>query len=71
MALDESAVSESLVRCARDGGIDLVRELAQWITNELIEAEATEVIGAGPYERSVSVCRRSQSPSPRGETRRK
>lgn len=29
-----------------------MRELAQWLAQELIEAEATEVIGAGPYERA-------------------
>jgi putative transposase len=53
MALDESALSELVVALrTRDGGIDLVRELAQWLANELIEAEATERIGAGPYERS-------------------
>ena len=53
MALDESALSELVVALRRrDGGIDLVRELAQWLANELIEAEATEVIGADRYERS-------------------
>ena len=49
MALDESALSELLVALRdRDGGVDLVRELAQWLAQELIEAEATEAIGAGP-----------------------
>jgi len=53
MALDESALSELVVALrTRDGGVDLVRELAQWLAQELIEAEATETIGAGPYERS-------------------
>jgi len=53
MALDESALSELVVALrTRDGGIDLVRELAQWLAQQLIEAEATEVIGAAPYERS-------------------
>ena len=53
MALDESALSELVVALrTRDGGVDLVRELAQWLANELIEAEATERIGAAPYERS-------------------
>ncbi len=33
-------------------GTDLVRELAQWALQQLIEAEATERIGAGQYERS-------------------
>lgn len=53
MALDESALSELVVALrTRDGGVDLVRELAQWLAQELIESEATEVIGAGPYERT-------------------
>lgn len=44
MALDESALFELVVALrTRDGGVDLVRELAQWLANELIEAEATEV----------------------------
>ena len=42
MALDESALSELVVALrTRDGGVDLVRELAQWLAQELIEAEAT------------------------------
>lgn len=53
MALDESALSELVVALrTREGGIDLVRELARWLAQELIEAEATEAIGAGPYERT-------------------
>ncbi len=52
MALHESALSELVVALrTRDGGVDLVRQLAQWLAQELIESEATEVIGAGPYER--------------------
>ena len=53
MALDEFALSELVVALrTRDGGVDLVRELAQWLAQELIEAEATGAIGAGLYERS-------------------
>ena len=52
MALSESALSELLVALAdRDRGVDLVRELAQWLAQELIEVQATQVIGAGRYER--------------------
>ena len=41
MALDESALSELLVALAdRDRGVDLVRELAEWLAQRLIEAEA-------------------------------
>jgi putative transposase len=52
MALDESALSELLVALRAGDGVDLVRELAQWALQELIEVEAAERIGAGRYERS-------------------
>jgi putative transposase len=53
MALSESALSDLLVALTdRDRGVDLVRELAQRLAQELIEVEATHVIGAGRYERS-------------------
>lgn len=40
MALHESALSELVVAPrTRDGGVDLVREPAQSMANELIEAE--------------------------------
>jgi putative transposase len=53
MALSESALSELLVALTdRERGVDLVRELAQWLAQELIEVQATQAIGAGRYERS-------------------
>jgi putative transposase len=53
MALHESALSELLDALTnRDRGVDLVRELAQFLAQELIEAEAAQRIGAGRYERS-------------------
>lgn len=53
MALSESALSELLVALSdRDRGVDLVRELAEWLAQELIEVQATQAIGAGRYERS-------------------
>src|SRR5688500_930636 len=52
MALDEPVLSELLVALRADGGTDVIRELAQWGLQSLIEAEATEVIGAEPWERS-------------------
>jgi putative transposase len=52
MALDESALSELLAVLRAGDGVDLVRELAQWALQELIEAEAAERIGARRYERS-------------------
>jgi putative transposase len=52
MALEESALSQ--VRAAIDVGRggDLIRQLAEWAMQEIIEAEAAEVIGARPYERT-------------------
>jgi transposase-like protein len=52
MALSESAVSALLDALRVGEGTDLVRELAQWALQQLIEAEATEAIGADPWERS-------------------
>ncbi len=52
MALDESAVSDLLDALRVGEGTDLVRELAQWALQALIDAEAAEKIGAGRYERS-------------------
>jgi hypothetical protein len=52
MALSESALSELVVALTdREHGVDLVRELAQWLAQELIEVQATQAIGAGRYER--------------------
>lgn len=52
MTLSESALSELLVALSdRDRGVDLVRELAQYLAQELIEVEAAQRIGAGRYER--------------------
>jgi putative transposase len=52
MALDESAVSDLLDALRVGEGTDLVRELAQWALQQLIDAEASERIGADPWERS-------------------
>ena len=52
MALEESAVSALLDALRVGEGTDLVRELAQWALQALIEAEASEKIGAEPWERS-------------------
>lgn len=52
MALSESAVSDLLDALRVGEGTDLVRELAQWALQQLIEAEASEKIGAGRYERT-------------------
>jgi putative transposase len=52
MALPQSAVSELLEAFRAGDGVDLVRESVQLVLQELIEAEATERIGAGRYERT-------------------
>lgn len=51
MALSDSAMSELLDAIRVGEGTDLIRELARWVLQELIEAEAAEAIGAGRYER--------------------
>jgi len=52
MTLPESAVSE-LVEVARRGeGADFIRSLVEVAFQALIDAEATQAIGAGRYERS-------------------
>ena len=53
MALSESAVSDLLDALRVADGTDLVRELAQWALQQLIDAEATERIGADRWERSA------------------
>ena len=52
MALSDSALSELLDALRVGDGTDVVREVAQWALQQLIDAEATEKIGAGRYERS-------------------
>jgi hypothetical protein len=52
MALSDSALSELLDALRVGDGTDLVRELAQWALQQLIDAEAAQAIGAGRYERS-------------------
>ena len=51
MALSQSALSELLDAFRAGDGVDLIRESVRTVLQELIEAEATEVIGAGRYER--------------------
>jgi putative transposase len=53
MALPESALDE-LFNALHGDGVDMVREIARWATQQLIEAEAADKIGAGPYERTTA-----------------
>ncbi len=52
MALPESALSELLYAFRAGDGVDLVRDAVRLVLQELIELEATEVIGAARYERT-------------------
>jgi putative transposase len=52
MALSESAVSELLDAFRAGDGVDLIRESVRLVLQELIELEATQEIGAAPYERT-------------------
>ena len=52
MALPQSAVSELLEVFRAGQGLDLIRESVRMVLQELIEAEASEVIGAARYERT-------------------
>ncbi len=54
MALDQSALSELLDALRAGGDLDVVREALALVLQALIEAEATQQIGAGRYERSAS-----------------
>jgi putative transposase len=54
MALPQSAVSDLLEVLRTGEAVDLIRESVRMVLQELIEAEATQAIGAGPYERSES-----------------
>ncbi len=54
MALSQSALSELLDAFRAGDGVDLIRESVRTVLQELIEAEAAEVIGAGRYERTES-----------------
>ena len=48
MALDDSALPEFLATLRTGDGVDLIRDTVRLVMQELIELEATEVIGAGP-----------------------
>jgi putative transposase len=52
VALDESAMSDLLAALRAGGGPDVVREALALVLQALIDAEATEVIGADRYQRT-------------------
>ena len=52
MALDQSALTELLDALRAGGDVDFMRDAMQLVLQELIELEATQVIGAARYERA-------------------
>jgi putative transposase len=52
MALDQSALTELLDTLRAGGDIDFMRDAMQLVLQELIELEASQVIGAARYERA-------------------
>jgi transposase-like protein len=52
MALSQSALSELLEAFRTGEGVNLIQEAVRVALQELIEAEAAGVIGAGRYERT-------------------
>ena len=54
MALDESALPELLDALRAGDGVNLIRDAVRLVMQELIELEATEMIGAARYERLMA-----------------
>ncbi len=54
VALRESDLSELLDALRAGGDIDIIRRSVELVLQALIEAEATEIIGAAPHERTES-----------------
>jgi len=52
MALPQSALSELLEAFRAGDGVDLIRDSVRVALQELVELEATDRIGAAPYERT-------------------
>jgi putative transposase len=54
MALDKSAIADLLDALRTGGDLDIIREGLAVVLQALIDAEATEVIGADRYQRTAS-----------------
>ena len=54
MTLSDTATAQLLETFRASGGAELIREAVELVLQELIEAEATEAVGAGRYERTHS-----------------
>jgi putative transposase len=57
MALDQSVLSELLDAFRTGEGLDLIKEAAALVCQELIEVELTAQIGADRYERTNTALR--------------
>ena len=60
MALSQSALNDLLDALRAGGDLDVVREALALVLQALIDAEATQRIGAGRYERTDTRHRPSQ-----------
>ena len=54
MALDKSAIADLLDALRAGGDLDIIREGLAVVLQALIDAEATEMIGADRYQRTAS-----------------
>ena len=52
MAADRIALVTRLEQATTSGEPDVLREALRWAIEELMEADVTERLGAGPYERT-------------------
>jgi putative transposase len=57
-------MTDLLAALRAGGGLDVVREALALVLQALIDAEATEVIGAGRYERSAARTPPQRHPCP-------
>jgi putative transposase len=53
MALDKSAIADLLDALRAGGDLDVIRESLALVLQALIDAEATQHIGAGRYQRTA------------------
>ena len=64
MTLSQFDLSELLDALHAGGDVDLIRSSVEMVLQALIDAEATEVIGAGPHERTRESHESTQRDSP-------
>jgi putative transposase len=65
VALSQFDLSELLDALRAGGDVDLIRSSVEMVLQALIDAEATEVIGAGPHERTSSRTNRRNGTRPK------